>query len=107
MALEISPIDTFKQIKEINEMLSRRRAPKNEKVEEKKIFSNDDEIELRALILDNTNSNDLLLMTKLVEICKRKGYEEKDIVGIVQKMISERTLETLNNKYVIQVEDSD
>jgi hypothetical protein len=107
MALEISPVESFNQIKEINKMLSRNRTEKSKKEPEKKLISHDDEINMRAFILENTSGTDLILITKLIEICKKKGYEEKDIVDILRKMIVEKVLDTLNERYILRLDDSD
>lgn len=108
MALEISPIASFNQIKEINQMLNRNRSePLKKKEPEKKLITHDGEIELRAFILDSTSSTELILITKLIELCKSKGYEENDIVTIIRKMIIEKLLDTLNERYILRLDDSD
>jgi hypothetical protein len=106
MALDISPIDNFKQIRDINEMMQRRN-PKKDKKEPEKVFTADDEIELRAIILENTSSTDLTKITDLVKLCKENGFEEENIVATFNKMIQEKVLDTLEKRFVMQLEDSD
>ena len=90
-------------------MLHRTREPANTKKgePEKKPLSHDDEVEMRALILDNTSTSELTLITKLVELCKEKGFDESDVADVLRKIISERVLDTLNDRYVLRLYDSD
>ena len=108
MVLEIDPTETFNQIKEINQLMYRR-TQKNQKTgdEQKQLFSIEDEIELRAFILENVSSDELTKITDLVEKCKSKGYDQDNIVKVINRMIQEKILETLNKKFVVRIDDSD
>lgn len=108
MALEISPIDSFNQIKNINQMLSRKRTPIIVKKEpEKRVFNRDDEIDLRALILENTSTSELTRITSLIEVCKNKGYHEENVIDVLRKMIAEKLLDTLNERFLLRLDDTD
>ncbi|MFW6282951.1 MAG: hypothetical protein ACOC1P_02770 [Minisyncoccales bacterium] len=109
MVLEISPIDTFNQIKEVNKLLNRNRK-KNEEKEQKStetFFSSEDEIDLRAFILENTSTTELTVISKLIDRCKSMGYFEEDVVSTIQKMIAEKILDTLNERFLLRLDDTD
>ena len=108
MVLEISPVESFNQIKEINRMLQRtRKITKKKKEEPKAEFNPEDEVELRAFILQHTSTTKLTQIKKLVEMSRAKGFNEEDIVNTVYNMLSEKLLDSLDNRYLLRLDDSD
>jgi hypothetical protein len=106
MALEISPIETFNQIKNLNQMLQRR-ANLVQQPEKKKIFTHDEEIDLRAYILENISSTELTKLSSMIDTCKKNGYDEESILKTIKKMIGEHIIDSLENKFLLRVDDSD
>ncbi len=108
MALEISPVESFNQIKKINKLLNRKsektiKEPKEEEV----TFTINDEIDLRSFILENTSPNDLTRTDELVKMCRKRGYEQSIVVAVIKSMIEEDVLETLENRFIMQNNETD
>ena len=59
------------------------------------------------MIIENTSPKDLSKITELVAKCKEKGYDDDQVAVIIKKMVDEKILDSLNDRYVIRLEDSD